>query len=73
MFGVVQVVHGREGLAGANAAVVRGQHAVQKHAEAFFAKQIRGPGREQTVLEHAAGERAKAAPLPGLTCWNSTT
>ena len=61
-FRVVQVVHGGECLTRTDAAVVGRDHAVQQHAESGGAQQSGAERREQTVLEHASGQRAGVQP-----------
>ena len=53
MVRVVQMVHGGERLARADAAVIGRDHAVEQHAESGGAQQSGAERREQAVLEHA--------------------
>ena len=52
------MIHGRERLARADAAVVRRDHAVKQDAESRFAEKVRAEHGQQTVLEHASGQGA---------------
>ena len=62
IFRVVQVIHGGERLARADASVVGRDHAVQQHAESGGAQQPGAERCEQAVLEHAPGQRAGVQP-----------